>query len=470
MFAGSFDLRAVEAICGPLDSTSPTAAVLASLVDKSLVVFDQDHGRHRLLETVRLFSAERLSDAGEPAAYREAHARWFLDELLAQPWVDVTTLHPFIPDAPNLLAAADWWTLTERHRDIVVLLSRSAGVWVELMQETVVATRALASYEQCRHELTAAEDAITCALFGVALHPGRPWRQRGVQLDPNLTCRPARSNPVALALADADRHPTATIETVTALRSLPGGLDPDVSVLACVAEAQARCRLDDLDGAEAVYTALIDDQSSMFWCGPMLALAAIRTLKGDIVGAEHLLDLVDHHRYRYLRLGPITNQAVRTQLDIAKGNLDDAAAGLKRLAALRDQYQTNHRSLDHLWFETAAYLAAAHGDLHAAAHLAHAAETTLGDGESSPFVTWALQRRHLHEPAWRAALQHPIALDETRHLARAITNSAISPALTADAPRHRFASHRRPITTRRTTPKLSDHAGSVDIDRPAARS
>ena len=42
------------------------------------------------------------------------------------------------------------------------------------------------------------------------------------------------------------------------------------------------CRLDDLDGAKAVYAALIDDQSSMFWCGPMLALAAIRTVKGAL--------------------------------------------------------------------------------------------------------------------------------------------------------------------------------------------
>ena len=74
--------------------------------------------------------AERLSDAGEPAAFREAHARWFLDELLAQPWVDVTTLHPFVPDAPNLLAAADWWTLhrtSPRGRRAPVALGRCVG-------------------------------------------------------------------------------------------------------------------------------------------------------------------------------------------------------------------------------------------------------------------------------------------------------------------------------------------------------
>ena len=95
VFAGTFSLRAVEAICGPLDSPAPMAAVLGSLVDKSLVVFDADLARHHLLETVRLFAAEQL-DAEENVRYRDAHARWYRDELLAPPWVDVTTLRPFI--------------------------------------------------------------------------------------------------------------------------------------------------------------------------------------------------------------------------------------------------------------------------------------------------------------------------------------------------------------------------------------
>ncbi|MFT3853257.1 MAG: BTAD domain-containing putative transcriptional regulator [Ilumatobacteraceae bacterium] len=308
VFAGSFDADAVDVVCGPLDSTTSIAGVLASLVDKSLAVFDHDHGRHRLLETVRRFAAERL-DAGEQATYREAHARWYLDALCARPWVDVTTLHPFVPDAANLIAAADWWTAQRRHREVVVLLSRSAGVWVGVMQEGDVAARALAAYEQCRDRLTPCEEAIACAFFGAALHPARRWRRRGVDVDPQLACRQARSNAVALALADADDRPAAAIDAIAELRALPGGLDPDMRVLACVAEAQACCRLDDVEGAEAVYAALIDDRSSMFWCGPMLALAAIRALRADVAGAEQLIALVDQHPNRHLRLGPMTRSS-----------------------------------------------------------------------------------------------------------------------------------------------------------------
>lgn len=417
VFNGSFGVRAVEAVCGPLDTAVPIAGVLASLVDKSLVVFDREQGRHRLLETVRLFAAEGL-DADERARHRAAHARWYLDELLAQPWVDVTTMRPFLAEASNLLAAADWWTERGHHREVVVLLSRSAGVWVALMQEGDVATRALAAYERCRDQLTSCEHAVACALFGTALRPGRVWRRRGVELDPELACRPARSNAVALALADADHHPARTIEAIAALRALPGGLDPDMRILASVAEAQARCRLDDIAGVEAVYARLVDDRTSMFWCGPMLALATVRILAADLDGAEELLALVDQHPHRDLRLGPLLRRAVRTQLAVARGDLDAATTGLRRLEVLRDQYDTSHRSIDHIWFETAADLAAARGDLAHAARLAAAAEHTMGDGESSPFVTWTLRRRHRDDPAWCKGLEHPVDLDASRRLAR----------------------------------------------------
>jgi predicted ATPase len=60
-FAGGFTSAGAEHVCGP-----GSRRVLASLVDKSLVVYDSDVRRHQLLETVRLFAQERLDDAGSP--------------------------------------------------------------------------------------------------------------------------------------------------------------------------------------------------------------------------------------------------------------------------------------------------------------------------------------------------------------------------------------------------------------------
>jgi predicted ATPase/class 3 adenylate cyclase len=83
VFAGGFDLDAAEAVCGTggLDVLD-VADLLGSLVDKSLVVAEPAGTglRYRLLETIRLFAAERLVEAGEEeaAAAAAAHCAHFL--------------------------------------------------------------------------------------------------------------------------------------------------------------------------------------------------------------------------------------------------------------------------------------------------------------------------------------------------------------------------------------------------------
>lgn len=69
VFSGGATLEAVEAVCGlpyPED-------VLASLVEKSFV--EVSEGRYRMLETIRAFAAEDLSD---PGGLADAHAAYFL--------------------------------------------------------------------------------------------------------------------------------------------------------------------------------------------------------------------------------------------------------------------------------------------------------------------------------------------------------------------------------------------------------
>ena len=84
VFAGSFDLDAAEAVCGSGDlDVLDVADLLGSLVDKSLVVAEPAGGtlRYRLLETIRLFAAEKLAEAGdggEAAAVAAAHCAHFL--------------------------------------------------------------------------------------------------------------------------------------------------------------------------------------------------------------------------------------------------------------------------------------------------------------------------------------------------------------------------------------------------------
>jgi predicted ATPase len=110
IFAGGFELEAVEEVCTGDDlGASSTADLLARLVEKSLVaVEDGGRGRrYRLLETVRMYARERLGEAGESGALADRHARWAL--ALAERERDSPRLDA---DAANLRAALD--TLLER--------------------------------------------------------------------------------------------------------------------------------------------------------------------------------------------------------------------------------------------------------------------------------------------------------------------------------------------------------------------
>ncbi|MFF4987726.1 BTAD domain-containing putative transcriptional regulator [Streptosporangium saharense] len=72
VFSASASLASVEEVCDVEDA----AGLLADLVDRSLVETDGD--RYRMLDTIRLFCAERLTEAGERERLDRAHARHFL--------------------------------------------------------------------------------------------------------------------------------------------------------------------------------------------------------------------------------------------------------------------------------------------------------------------------------------------------------------------------------------------------------
>ncbi|HSL56579.1 MAG TPA: AAA family ATPase, partial [Acidimicrobiales bacterium] len=78
VFAGGFELDAVERTCPVGDDA---AAVLGALVDKSLVLADQEDGRVRFrqLETLRQYGAERLAERPGAAMVHQAHQATYVD-------------------------------------------------------------------------------------------------------------------------------------------------------------------------------------------------------------------------------------------------------------------------------------------------------------------------------------------------------------------------------------------------------
>jgi predicted ATPase/DNA-binding SARP family transcriptional activator len=68
-----------EQVCSLGTDTAGIVEVVASLVDKSLVIASGEHEvRYRLLETVRAYAADRLAEAGEAEQVAAAHADYFL--------------------------------------------------------------------------------------------------------------------------------------------------------------------------------------------------------------------------------------------------------------------------------------------------------------------------------------------------------------------------------------------------------
>ncbi len=134
VFSGGFTLDAARTVCvGGAVAEADVLDALGRLVDKSLVLAEERDGqaRYRLLETIRQYASDRLTDAGEVAAARDRH----LDHYLAFAEATEAQLVRADQDAwlarqeaehDNLRAALDWGLSTpepERGRRLAVALT-----------------------------------------------------------------------------------------------------------------------------------------------------------------------------------------------------------------------------------------------------------------------------------------------------------------------------------------------------------
>ncbi|WNV84528.1 BTAD domain-containing putative transcriptional regulator [Umezawaea sp. Da 62-37] len=127
VFTGGAPLAAVERVCGG------TEDVLADLVDKSLV--ETDGVRYRMLDTIRLFCADRLAGSGEERKLRRAHARYHLDlAARADPHLraadQLEWLAVLSAEHANLMAALRWAVREERETAYRLVATLSAYWWL----------------------------------------------------------------------------------------------------------------------------------------------------------------------------------------------------------------------------------------------------------------------------------------------------------------------------------------------------
>lgn len=113
VFRESFDLTAVEAVCGgsPLHDTD-LLDTIAALVDQSVVVVDDisGHSRYRLLRITREYGAGKLDNPDEVRARHRDHFDRLMSEHV-QRWPgpgQIRLLSQVRADYANIIAAIDW--------------------------------------------------------------------------------------------------------------------------------------------------------------------------------------------------------------------------------------------------------------------------------------------------------------------------------------------------------------------------
>ena len=113
VFAGGFTLEAAEEVCaGGGTNEARVLDPLASLVDKSLVLFEEQDGepRYRLLETVGQYASGKL-EAGEAERLRKRHAEYYLkmaEEAEPDLGKQGTRLRRLAQEHDNFRAALGW--------------------------------------------------------------------------------------------------------------------------------------------------------------------------------------------------------------------------------------------------------------------------------------------------------------------------------------------------------------------------
>jgi predicted ATPase/DNA-binding SARP family transcriptional activator len=176
VFPGGGTLAAAEHVCA--DELLPRAAVLpvlSGLVDKSILgVAESPDGsgtRYRMLETVRAYGLERLAEAGEEAAVRDAFTGYYLDLAeTADPGLRTAGqrrwLRELASEQDNLHAALRG-TIARQDADAALRLVRALSwYWTLRGQpgEPEALARAVLALEPRERSAGMAEARVVCAI------------------------------------------------------------------------------------------------------------------------------------------------------------------------------------------------------------------------------------------------------------------------------------------------------------------
>jgi len=139
VFAGSFELDAAEAVvAGEGIDGDDVLDLVAGLVEQSLVQVAQRQGRarYRLLETIRVYARQRLSELDDPDRVRGRHLAFHV-ELAGRAQAGLTGGEPgswvarLVADLDDLRAAMDWAVEVRDLRALVGITEPIVRFWFD---------------------------------------------------------------------------------------------------------------------------------------------------------------------------------------------------------------------------------------------------------------------------------------------------------------------------------------------------
>ncbi len=414
VFSGPFTVSAAEAVVaafGDIDRYD-VFDLVDHLADKSLVALDgvdpAGESRYRLLETIRYYALDRLDDAGELIAARDAHAEFWAG------WAEEHNVHfdcsPTILDAipanlANLTAAARW-----------ACVSRP-----ELLQALMLC---IGPFVQLEDGERSAEGLFESALAALEGRDDIAWAH------------------VAMA-AESARSFTWVVVADEQLRVRAAALAVEhdlVLIRAHLAFMSAATTTKDPEGF-AVASELFDEAGSPTW-GPLMRALGVRYLAatGRLGAAEELL-AAQRHATNDLTLNAIVGG--ETQVALVRGELVGSARRARdELADLTSPNSSRMRIFTGLAYESIARVAFFSGERDVLAWAA----ASLGEGARS-----TVERRLA-----AVAAAHLSVLDE------ASPNSSARTAVESTLRERLVGSATGGGLLRRETPYLAIAAGDPD--------
>jgi predicted ATPase/DNA-binding CsgD family transcriptional regulator len=322
VFAGSFDLAGVDAICAGKGGPERTVAdAVASLVDKSILrrELQGSTSRYRMLETIREYGRQQLRESGEESSVTKTYRKWYA-ELAASVFE-----HSWGP------SQLDWWDRAH----------------LELANLRDVLRSFLADTDEADRGLEVAANLEHYWLTRGSMSEGRRWLDALLE----VARQPTKGRAMALAVdgwlaqlqGDIPKGLELFVESERAAADLG---DEATLCLASTALGGGMLWEGDLDRAESLFERCLDLQQGLpdrRWAANALgSLAGVSSLRGDHARSFDLfaraIDLCREGGDRFLQTWMLLGQALE-----AWSMADWAGAGRILTAALRLSHAVDNK-------------------------------------------------------------------------------------------------------------------------------